>query len=313
MDDSANISRRGGALRGQQQQHHRSRAIIDNLSKQVNNNSTTSISGNNSSRQRNSTFQRSSDDDGTTSGSNAGIRLNSLLTTTALLQQLRTSLDDVVVVTRRRGRSMSKERTNNDEDNDAARSKSKQDSLTSKSSPGIGLRRRATVGACSSTESLSAAESCSNSDCESLISVLRSYRGGETKGSDGFRERKKGRRKSDVGVGGAGGSGHRRRGSSLSRIAARMLSTMDNNDGETNGSTMEEDDSKASMVYDIPFDPTTGKCHHHPTVQMAVREDSDEKTVKTKKGGDISSSSDSTLVYGWKIVRTTCPKCKYNY
>lgn len=57
---------------------------------------------------------------------------------------------------------------------------------------------------------------------------------------------------------------------------------------------LERDNFKANMVCDdVSFDLTTGRCHYHPTVCMAT--------------------SDITVVGGWRVVRTTCPKCIYNY
>jgi len=81
------------------------------------------------------------------------------------------------------------------------------------------------------------------------------------------------------------------------------------------------------MVYDVPFDPITGQCHYHPSVCMAVKmteeEEEDESTsdnngVVVGHRGRVQQQSKSTtaatvVVAGWKIVRTTCPKCMYNY
>jgi hypothetical protein len=181
-------------------------------------------------------------------------------------------------------------------------------------SEAVGSRRRNT---CTSTDSLSATET--GSDCESLISVLRSYRGGERKRSGSVCDRKMGRKLNAVGGVVPRHHAHRRRGSSLSRSAERMLSTMNSpgrDNVEDSGSNAMEDDSKANMVYDIPFDPITGKCHHHSTVQMAVRDDDDNMKKGASNGDSISlatTTTDSAVIFGWRIVRTICPKCKYNY
>ncbi len=336
LNDSANITRR-------ERRHiiHRSNSkskdIIDNLTKQVKNDCRSS---------HGRSFARSSSEDGAAGTSGDGTRMSSLLTTKTLLQQLRTSLDTAAVARRGSNRShkelldhhklgvsaatttetsapssqeklrsfsedcgseevTEKEKKKVADDNDAVvvarreRCKGTKDCIPTRAA--AGPRRK--ESACSSTESLSIADT--SSDCESLISVLRSYQGGESKVGGGGCERKKGRKLLDVV--GVVRHVHRRRGSSLSRNASRMLSTMDS-PGKDNGDTSTMDnDSKASMVYDIPFDPITGKCHHHSTVQMAVRDSGN---------GDaslVSTASDLAVVFGWRIVRTTCPKCKYNY
>jgi len=91
---------------------------------------------------------------------------------------------------------------------------------------------------------------------------------------------------------------------------------------------LERDDSKASMVYDVPFDPITGQCNYHPTVCMAVKmteEEEKEKDESTSENrgvvvghrGRVQQQSTTVaatvVVGGWKIVRTRCPKCMYNY
>eukprot|EP00581_Thalassiosira_minuscula_P008993 CAMPEP_0183706384 /NCGR_PEP_ID=MMETSP0737-20130205/3240_1 /TAXON_ID=385413 /ORGANISM="Thalassiosira miniscula, Strain CCMP1093" /LENGTH=971 /DNA_ID=CAMNT_0025933797 /DNA_START=496 /DNA_END=3411 /DNA_ORIENTATION=+ len=57
--------------------------------------------------------------------------------------------------------------------------------------------------------------------------------------------------------------------------------------------------SDASLNTYLPFDPLTGRCKYHTEVCMAVK--------------DEGSSVNATIVGGWKIVRSTCPKCVYQY
>jgi hypothetical protein len=123
----------------------------------------------------------------------------------------------------------------------------------------------------------------------------------------------------------------RRRSSSLSRQAAHVLSTLDttasvddivdpsptpndndydgdhhhsknNKNNESSSSSLSlnnnknhqlDIDSKASMVYAIPFDSLTGRCNYHPTVCMAVKEDVEKKNV-----GNTSSSGANTGAKG---------------
>ena len=81
---------------------------------------------------------------------------------------------------------------------------------------------------------------------------------------------------------------------------------------------LEAQDSKASMVYDVPFDPLTGRCNYHPSVCMAVKEDNcnnndqQQEGSRDNDGGGGTTDNIEGLVFGWKIVRTTCPKCMYN-
>ena len=278
-------------------------------------------------------IQRSSSEDG--AGGRVGT--GSLTATTALLQQLRASLDDVAATRIRRRasrdylaklgtgqilRSLSKDRgkekdpsssrqqrfsiSDDSVDRRQQRWTGKKDLSKLRSPPRSRDGRGRTSATTSSATSLSTAES----ECDSLISVLRSYPLGERGGG----ERKKGQL--DV--------MHRRRGSSLSRNAARVLGTLDDTShsakdtGESGGGGGGggiDDDSKASMVYDIPFDPITGKCHHHSTVQMAVRDEDEKKLTNATSSGDDGRSihTDAAVIFGWRIIRTTCPKCKYNY
>jgi len=110
-----------------------------------------------------------------------------------------------------------------------------------------------------------------------------------------------------------------RRSSSLSRNAVRALTTLsiptlspEKEQREQDlllqkqYSSLESDDSKASMVYDVPFDPFTGNCNYHPGVCMAVRAKTDGEE------GRVGVTGAATVVGGWKIIRTKCPKCMYN-
>lgn len=106
------------------------------------------------------------------------------------------------------------------------------------------------------------------------------------------------------------------RGSTLSGTAHQALSTLhpsgcsntnnsNSSDNTFPSSNMEAQDSKASMVYDVPFDPITGRCNYHPSVCMAVKDV--DMAGKSKK-------MDSSMIVGeWTILKNTCPKCLYNY
>jgi len=54
----------------------------------------------------------------------------------------------------------------------------------------------------------------------------------------------------------------------------------------------------------VPFDPVTGCCHYHPHVCMAVKIKVNELEGGSGGGGGAC---------GWKVVRTQCPKCIYDY
>lgn len=69
---------------------------------------------------------------------------------------------------------------------------------------------------------------------------------------------------------------------SLSRNASRVLKTTSTMDGN-------KDAEPCIQLYEVPFNPMTGRCHYHPEISLAVR-------AGGKKGG-------------WKMVRDCCPKC----
>ena len=47
------------------------------------------------------------------------------------------------------------------------------------------------------------------------------------------------------------------------------------------------------MVYDVPFDPLSGKCNYYPTVCMAVRINTEEEEEKEKKDGNDNGGDGS--------------------
>ena len=69
---------------------------------------------------------------------------------------------------------------------------------------------------------------------------------------------------------------------SLSRGASKVLQTTSEMDGN-------KDIEPCTQRYEVPFNPSTGKCNYHPEVTLAV-----------KNGG---------LRGGWKIVTDSCPRC----
>lgn len=70
---------------------------------------------------------------------------------------------------------------------------------------------------------------------------------------------------------------------SLSRGASKVLETTSEMDGN-------RDAEHGTQIYDVPFNPATGRCLYHSEVVMAV-----------KNGGKRD---------GWKIVSLGCPKCE---
>eukprot|EP01082_Thalassiosira_pseudonana_P010053 g8753.t1 g8753 contig34:30329-32345(+) len=71
---------------------------------------------------------------------------------------------------------------------------------------------------------------------------------------------------------------------SLSRNSKRVLKTTSSMDGH-------EDDEPSTLRYEVPFNPSTGKCNYHSDVSLAVK----------NTGGRG----------GWKIIRDECPKCRH--
>jgi hypothetical protein len=69
---------------------------------------------------------------------------------------------------------------------------------------------------------------------------------------------------------------------SLSRGASKVLETTSDMDGG-------KDAEPCTQRYEVPFNPTTGRCNYHPDVTLALR-----------SGG---------LRGGWRIVCDSCPKC----
>lgn len=69
---------------------------------------------------------------------------------------------------------------------------------------------------------------------------------------------------------------------SLSRNASRVLKTTSTMDGS-------KDAEPCIQLYEVPFNPTTGRCHYHPEISLAARDGG-------RKGG-------------WRMVRDCCPKC----
>jgi hypothetical protein len=69
---------------------------------------------------------------------------------------------------------------------------------------------------------------------------------------------------------------------SLSRGASKVLETTSVMDGN-------KDAEPCSLRYEVPFNPSTGRCNYHPDVTLAVR------------NGGIKG--------GWRMVSDGCPKC----
>jgi hypothetical protein len=69
---------------------------------------------------------------------------------------------------------------------------------------------------------------------------------------------------------------------SLSRGATKVLKTTSTMDGN-------QDSEPCMQRYEVPFNPSTGRCNYHPEITLAV------------KNGGVRG--------GWRIVSQGCPKC----